>query len=280
LGGFLKEGRELLLEFKMQLSKYSYPKDSEFRSRFIESKLYGGGDRVSKTRLILDSLEESYAHKEVSLEKCTIEHILPQHMTDWWRAHLGEQCEDTHEIWLHTIGNLTLTASNSEAADKSFSEKCQIYRNSSLQMNRHYFHNLTAWRQEDIELRAQILFEQAILVWPYFGAKIVEETTKDEVKPKIFRIGERQWAVKTWRDILEKTLEYIIAHEPEVFNKIANQSRRLSLEADRFRNDARKLSNSYYLDVNLSIKNMKSLYAQWLQEANISTDEVEIFYEL
>ena len=46
------------------LQTRNYPKDTEFKARLVESKLYGGGHRNSKTKLILETLEETYGHKE------------------------------------------------------------------------------------------------------------------------------------------------------------------------------------------------------------------------
>ncbi len=93
---------------KIFLQNKGYLKDNEFYSRFKETKFYGGGSRQIKTKLILESLEESFAHKEaVPFDNLTIEHIMPQTLSEWWQHHLGYDWEETHELYLHTIGNLT-----------------------------------------------------------------------------------------------------------------------------------------------------------------------------
>ena len=40
---------------KDALRTKNYPRDVEFRERFVSTKLYGGGDRVEKTKIILES---------------------------------------------------------------------------------------------------------------------------------------------------------------------------------------------------------------------------------
>jgi uncharacterized protein with ParB-like and HNH nuclease domain len=71
--------------FKIILQGKGYPKDNEFLLRFRETKFYGGGDRIVKTKLILETIEGSYKHKEeVSFENLTIEHIMPQTLSEWW----------------------------------------------------------------------------------------------------------------------------------------------------------------------------------------------------
>ncbi|MDI6800548.1 MAG: DUF262 domain-containing protein [Thermodesulfovibrionales bacterium] len=79
-----------------ELQTRGYPKDIEFKSRLIDAKLYGAGDRAIKTKLILESIEESYGHKEqVSFDTLSIEHIMPQTLTEYWQNHLGEDWEIT-----------------------------------------------------------------------------------------------------------------------------------------------------------------------------------------
>jgi hypothetical protein len=65
-------------------------------------------------RAVLDPLEMSIQRSEpVNLGNCTIEHVMPQTINDdpdgqEWRAALGSDWKRVHDMWLHTIGNLTL----------------------------------------------------------------------------------------------------------------------------------------------------------------------------
>jgi len=57
--------------------------------------------------------------EKVSLtEQISIEHIMPQTLSPTWKAELGKNFEQIHAQWLHTIGNLTLSGSNSELGNK------------------------------------------------------------------------------------------------------------------------------------------------------------------
>jgi uncharacterized protein with ParB-like and HNH nuclease domain len=95
-------------DLKLALQSRGYPKDHEFKARIQDASLYGSGDRARKTKLILERIEESYNHKEqVSFEDLSIEHIMPQTLTENWQSYLGEDWEITHELLLHTLGNLT-----------------------------------------------------------------------------------------------------------------------------------------------------------------------------
>jgi hypothetical protein len=76
----------------------------------------------------LERLERAFGHKEtVDLSQCTIEHILPQNGDSSWQRQLGKDYEEVMEIWLNTLGNLTLSAYNSELSNRPFGERvCTI----------------------------------------------------------------------------------------------------------------------------------------------------------
>jgi hypothetical protein len=88
---------------------------------------------------------------------------MPQNPTGWWKRHLGDEAELTHELLLHTIGNLTLTAYNSELADRDFESKKGRLKESHLEINK-YFGDRASWRKEDIETRSSYLTEIALRI--------------------------------------------------------------------------------------------------------------------
>ena len=79
-------------QFKWALSKSGlrWPRDAEVRAALLRLPLYTEG-RHEQRRLLLETLEESYGHKEaVDLSTLTIEHIMPQALTPEWHAALGD----------------------------------------------------------------------------------------------------------------------------------------------------------------------------------------------
>lgn len=69
-----------------------WPTDREVREAVLMRPFYLNG-RQHQRRLILDRLEETFdAPEPVGLDKAaiSIEHILPQTMTDEWRYHLEQ----------------------------------------------------------------------------------------------------------------------------------------------------------------------------------------------
>ena len=110
-----------------------WPLDSEFKEAFIGFRLYLRS-RLARTRLILESLEESFEHKESPeiTEQITIEHIMPQNLASEWMEMLGPDGWEIHSRWLDTPGNLTLTGYNRELSDSPFHEKKELLSRSQI----------------------------------------------------------------------------------------------------------------------------------------------------
>ena len=80
---------------KLSLASKSYPRDAEFRDRLVNARLYSAGEGAQKTKLLLCRVEESFHHREaVDPAALTVEHVMPQTLTAWWRDHLGDSADD------------------------------------------------------------------------------------------------------------------------------------------------------------------------------------------
>lgn len=68
---------------------------------------------------------ENQGKEQIYTGNLTIEHIMPQNqnMSTAWQVMLGNDWKAVKDKYLHTLGNLTLTAYNSELGDKPFAEK-------------------------------------------------------------------------------------------------------------------------------------------------------------
>jgi hypothetical protein len=269
----LVEGIKAILQVK------GYPKDNEFYLRFQEAKLYSGGDRQRKAKIILETFEEDFAHKEVvPFANLTIEHIMPQTISEWWQNHIGEDWEETHELFLHTIGNLTLTAYNTELSNDDFETKKQRYSESHLELNR-YFSSLPSWTRKDIEDRADLLAKKALEIWSYFGKEKIVFSNLDNVtgtNPIELVILGQHFQVKSWRDVLEQTLNTISELEPDKFEVIAqNFPRYLSRDRNKFR-EVRQIGNGYFIEVNLSAKNIQKFCHQAMETIELTSEDWSI----
>ena len=146
-----------------------WPDDTAVRERLPNFELYR---RESvKTRVILESLEEDFGHRErVDLSTLTIEHVMPQTIAGnkngrAWKEMLGVEWEKHHEHLLHTLGNLTLTAYNTELSNSPFDIKQVELGKSHLDLNC-YFGGLATWDAEAIRKRTGALADRLLRLWP------------------------------------------------------------------------------------------------------------------
>jgi uncharacterized protein with ParB-like and HNH nuclease domain len=138
-----------------------FPKDAEFSAAFMTQPQYGRGT----TRFILCRLEKAFGHKEeVNLSTATIEHVLPQTLTQSWRDELGPEADNIHATLLDTFGNLTLTGYNSELGNLPFPQKKDKLQSTHIELNR-WILEQNSWGVDEIEQRAEKLFAIANKIW-------------------------------------------------------------------------------------------------------------------
>lgn len=138
-----------------------WPDDDEFAKALRTNKIFD----TKPARVILEGLENAFAGKErVADQVLTIEHVMPQTLTDAWEALLGPEFGSVHKDLLHTLGNSTLTGYNSELGNKSFEQKKRQYQESNIAMNRHIA-NKSTWNRTQIEIRAEELASKALTIW-------------------------------------------------------------------------------------------------------------------
>lgn len=264
---------------KAILPTKGYPKNSTFRKSILESKLYGGGDRSIKTKLILETIEESFAHREaVPFTNLTIEHVMPQTLSEWWQNYLGDDWEIVYELQLHNIGNLTLTGYNSELSNDDFPSKKKLYADSHLEINK-YFATVTDWKKNDIERRAKTLAEIVINIWPYFGNDDPEGIEIQDVTgttPQVLTIMGQYFSINNWRDVLENTLNVLADVDPETFELLINEHPNI-LNRDKSKLRAiRELKNGCYVEVNLSARSVERFCRQTIEFFDLSSEDWKV----
>lgn len=147
-----------------------WPGDDQLREAIRTRPFYFSG-RGPQRKIILERLEESYGHPErIDFEKAslTVEHVLPQTLSEEWRKHLadlGQPPDEIHQSFVHTLGNLTLTAFNGTLSNNPFERKRQIYSGSHLELNR-ALAGQEVWGRDEILARADELADHAIAIWP------------------------------------------------------------------------------------------------------------------
>lgn len=210
-----------------------FPSNEMFANAFKRRDIYN-----MRTRNYILSHIENFDNKApIIIENFTIEHIMPQNSklsTNWQNA-LGEDWQNIQKKYLHTIGNLTLTAYNSEMSDKDFEDKLEMeggFKESALRLNS-YVVKQTKWNEDAINERANILAEKALQIWEY------PKLSQQELQPYI---KENKTVSKYSLDSYE-----VNAFTKMLFDKLNNRIMNLSSDIKR---EFKKLYIAYKLDTN------------------------------
>ena len=168
--------------FVMQDTYKEFPDNDKFEGAFVSRDIYN----MRARNYILSRLENFEKKAPIIIENYTIEHIMPQNknLSSEWQADLGADWHEVQKKYLHTIGNLTLTAYNSEMSDRPFREKMNMpggFKESALRLNK-YIVLLNEWNEKHIRERANMLAKKAESIWSYPSLTNVELAPYQEEK--------------------------------------------------------------------------------------------------
>ena len=123
---------------RLRNSRVGVPSDETVREGIRTRKGYGGSATRSSFAILCAMMEAEQRDESPARDHLTIEHVMPQKLTDDWRVALGEEAEEKHGRYRDRLANLTLSgdATNSGMGAGSFDAKRAVYRDSSIRMTR------------------------------------------------------------------------------------------------------------------------------------------------
>lgn len=219
--------------FIMRDDYKEFPDDDKFTMAFVTRDIYNMRSR----NFILSHLENYGNKAPIIIENYTIEHIMPQNinLNFEWQQMLGPDWREIQKTYLHTIGNLTLTAYNSEMSDRPFMVKMDMeggFKESALRLNS-YIVKLTEWNEQRIKERAVLLADKAKQIWAY------PDLTGAELAP--YQMAEKpaeRYSLETYdTNIFTKTLFEVL-------------DRRIQNLSPNVKREFKKLYVAYKLDTN------------------------------
>ena len=208
-----------------------FPNDAEVRKKLTETPLYE--ESKSYIKFIFGKIEKHNTKVSVNFRdpKITIEHIMPQKLTEDWQNMLGENFEDIHKEYLHNIGNLILTEFNSEMGNKPFDEKQIKLKKSNLNF-RNEILNAKKWSKLEIKNHQGKMIDDFLTVFDLpqqfqlssnWNQIVKDQVFNDEIsplddeastivtgsKPKSIIIDDQIFKVSNWQDVLITFLKFI-----------------------------------------------------------------------
>jgi uncharacterized protein with ParB-like and HNH nuclease domain len=276
-----------------------FPADAEIKEKMVLRDIYNMNRKNSMH--ILERLENYNNKERIDLQRLlddgalTIEHIMPQTLSNTWKSELGHDYEQIYSTYLHTIGNLTLTAYNSEMSNKSFADKKTIeggFLHSKLYLNE-FVKKQTAWNRSRIVERAHILIDRSLEIWrscqtSYENIRDVENTycLDDDInftgeKIKYFTIMDQKIMVDYWSGFLQQICIVLYDLEPAKFralltdNEINRRTAVLSDNENKLRSPI-KISDDLFIEGNQSAGCIVSITRLLLKKIGIDIEEVTI----
>ena len=150
-----------------------FPSDKEFTEALTNRDVY---HMYKKNReYLFDRFENGNTIERVNVIEMmengdlTIEHIMPQTLTEEWKNELGSNYQIIYDQNIHTLKNLTLTGYNSKYSNSIFSEKKTIekgFKDSGLNLNKSLL-DYEHWSETEMQDRLNKLLLQANILWSY-----------------------------------------------------------------------------------------------------------------
>lgn len=266
-----------------------FPSDDEFSSELKNRNLYGS--TVSRVIWYIFSCLENEGTLETKdiwnhLEngEYSIEHIMPQSLSDVWKSDLGADWEVIHETWKNRLGNLTVVASpyNSMFSNNSFVRKRDMehgFRDSGLRINQTIAIK-DKWGIEELEERSANLAYRALSIWPGLETTY-QMTEKDSTEVSLdddFDFTGRSLlsasfngtpiVATVWADFMDIVCKLIYEMDPSGIAQVAKDAARFNLDSFLSVSEvdhSRKISESIYLrtdcDTNRKIWFLRHLFS-------------------
>ncbi len=215
--------KSLEVHFGYLTEKQRFPNNDEFKKLFITIDFY----KFKKKEYFFERLENFDTKEPVNTKGLTTEHIMPQKLTEEWERDLGENFQEIHDKYLHTIGNLTLTGYNNEYNNKFFQEKQGMekgFKDSPLRLNQG-LRGLESFGEEEIKKRANDLADLALKIWTYpnLDAETLEKykPKKDKKEKKVYDLNSYNFSSHSRElfDILSKEIKALDERITENFNQ-------------------------------------------------------------
>lgn len=166
-----------------------FPDDNEFKETLMKSV------NINYARVLLLQIEE-YETKNISvpLSKVTVEHLMPQTLTDWWTDNLGgsEETARIHDVYLNCIGNLTPMSGgyNSKNSNKPWHIKQQHIREVQFRITSEIA-CYNKWTEDEIKQRNEDIANRACCATTSplpRTRKIQTKIVSEEFKPGLYPI--------------------------------------------------------------------------------------------
>ena len=177
---------------KFRNSRVEVPGDEAVREGIRTRKAYGGKATPATKAILCAMMEREQKGESPARGVLTVEHVMPQKLTDEWRRALGDDAERIHGMYRDRLANLTLSGVNAELGRKPFEEKREIMERGGIRLNRIIVKE-DAWNEAALERRAEDLAERALDLWPWQDPDATDSVMQDGALRMRWRMDGGAW---------------------------------------------------------------------------------------
>lgn len=240
-----------------------FPTDEEFSTAFRTRNMY---NIVAAWRgYIYDVMENGDSRdvrdvaRALASGDISVEHVMPQTLTDAWRSELGPNAESIHSIWLHRMGNLTVTGYNGTYSNASYQTKKTLpdgFDRSPYRLNR-LMKIRNHWGEAEMEERTNELLRQSLDYWKYPVTDfqppketLPTESMGDETSFKgreivAFSFEGLSKTVESWSDMLHSLMLYLMRdHRSEIVSMAGDKGVLVAHDREDVPNGFKRIDDS------------------------------------
>lgn len=269
-----------------------FPDDEEFKNALMQSN----EKNYKYARAVLLGIEYSESSRpQVQFDEVTIEHLMPQTLSDAWKQNLGgkEKAEEIYENYLNCIGNLTpLSQScNSKISNLPWKQKKEKIDFTGFMVS-DSVKKIDDWNEDEIKKRNQDLAQRACkaITSPLprtrkyrnslddfeggeYPASDTETRMENTTISQITFEG-KKYDVTSWNGYLNKICEIAFEADPEKFKKIADENLVHKSTSKRNKNGKDPIITA---DKNLLVGPYKISGSQYYSEGTVSSMSARVY---
>jgi len=293
---FYKETSTKVANYLVGITNKGYfPSDEEFFRELTTRDMY----QNRNIKYILTKIEKGYQGKEiVNLDLLSVEHVMPQNLSDEWVKEINNpDYEKNHAEKVNKIGNLTLTAYNSEMSNKLFKEKQKNIDFSRLTLN-NYFKNISEWNFEKIDNRNEYIAKLILSIWKYPKIDKASDISKRDVlllndddfdysgtKPLGIKISSHEIRSNSWTELYAIIIKYLYENYREsIIEIVKNDTSKIIRTSISFIDDGDfrvkvKIDDNFYIETNNNSNQKIKILKILFNGLRFSEEEVIIYIE-
>ncbi|HAU2155144.1 TPA: HNH endonuclease, partial [Legionella pneumophila] len=272
------------------------PKTAEIKYAVENNPIYT--QRNNYIYFILSSIDdrskESNLLRQISSGEIelTIEHIMPKSLNNSWKESLGEEYEDVHKKYLHTLPNLTLTGYNSKYSNSDFQAKKSMangFSESPLVINK-FIKNMESWKRESLEIRSEWWVNQIDELWPIPESLFKPDTKEKELylmedndfsnsKIKDIIILGDSYNCNKWTLAMEIILSKFFLLEDQLYDFIVSDSylsKYIKAEDNGFRRSSTIEGTRYFYETNLNVNKKRDIIVRLADYLGLEKTDIKV----